>query len=192
MKTRKIILLTSIAVLAVIYAVQLAVSSRSPIKTFKLKEKPDAITITFSDKEIKLSMEGGLWYIGDEKIPADDKKILDLSDAVGTIKVLGTVSRFSSENELTRYGLNDGQTIKVTAFKGEKELRRITIGKDASSSSQTYIQLDASSDTLLASGSLRTTFDVEEDSLKLKVEQPTSSEPDLTTEENAQQETGAL
>ena len=44
-KIRKIVLLTAIAFLAAIYAVQLVTGSRSPVKNFILREKPDTIII---------------------------------------------------------------------------------------------------------------------------------------------------
>ncbi len=171
MKNRKTILLSAIAVLAAVYVLQTVLSSRSPVKLLKLKEKPDVILIEKEGKQIKLAMEGGLWYLGDNKQAADDKKAAELVDAVTSIKVLGSVSHSSSETELNRYGLADAQTIKVTVNRGEKTLRSIVIGKDASSASQTFIQLDGSSETLLAGGSIRSAFTVDEESLKLKVEE---------------------
>ena len=63
-KIRKIVLLTAIALLAAIYAVQLVTGSRSPVKNFILREKPDTIIIENSSQTVKLFYEGGLWYTG--------------------------------------------------------------------------------------------------------------------------------
>lgn len=196
MKNRKTILLTAIGVLAAIYALQTVLSSRSPVKLLKLKEKPDVILIEKEGKQIKLTMEGGLWYLGDDKKPADDNKAAELVEAVTSIKVLASVSHSSSDAELNRYGLSDGQTIKVSANKGEKPLRSIVIGKNASSESQTFIQLDGSSETVLAGGSIRSAFTVDEESLKLKVQEnaPDGASADLSagqTPAEAQSKEGA-
>ena len=59
-KIRKIVLLTAIALLAAIYAVQLVTGSRSPVKNFILREKPDTIIIENSSQTVKLFYEGGL------------------------------------------------------------------------------------------------------------------------------------
>lgn len=181
--TRKSILLLTIAVLAVVYAVQLTVTGRSPVKTFKLKEKADKITIISSDEKVLLSLEGGLWYIGEEKSAADDKKVADIVNAVSTIKTLGTISRSSSETELERYGFADVTTLEVTLEKNGKTLRTIKVGKDASGSSTTYIQLNGSSETLLATGAIRSALSVKAEDLKMKIEEPAAESPVIQPEQ---------
>ena len=73
-KIRKIVLLTAIALLAAIYAVQLVTGSRSPVKNFILREKPDTIIIENSSQTVKLFYEGVLWYTGEEKNSGDDPR----------------------------------------------------------------------------------------------------------------------
>ncbi len=174
MKTRKLILTAAIAVLAVIYAVQLALTNRSPVKTFNLKEGIDSITIETNGQAVMLSLEGGLWYAGTEKegqkSSGDDKKIEELSSAIKSIKSLSTVSRSNAQSELERYGFADLTTITVTAAKNGKTVRTIKIGKNANGSANCFIQLDNSSETLLASGSLRSVFDVTAEDLILKAD----------------------
>ncbi len=174
MKTRKLILTAAIAVLAVIYAVQLALTNRSPVKTFNLKEGIDSITVETNGQAVFLSLEGGLWYVGTEngsqKSAGDDKKIEELSSAVKSIKSLSTVSRSNAQSELERYGFADLTTITVTAAKNGKTVRTIKIGKNANGSANSFIQLDSSSETLLAGGSLRSVFDVTAEDLMLKAD----------------------
>lgn len=184
-KTRKTILIAAIAALAIIYAFLLAASGRSPVKTHKLKDKIDFISVSTGEESVSLSLEGGLWYVGDEKAAADDSKVEELSDALSQIKTLGTVSRSSAQSELERYGLADVATITVTAGSNGKTVRTVVIGKDASSSSTSYIQLDGSSETLLATGSLRSTFSVKADDLKMKTEENSEAQEDTAPQESS-------
>lgn len=184
-KTRKTILVAAIAVLAIIYAVLLAVSGRSPVKTHKLKDKIDFLSISTGEESVKLSLEGGLWYVGDEKAAADDSKAAELADALSQIKTLGTVSRSSAQSELERYGLADVATITVTAESNGKTVRTVVIGKDASSSSTCYIHLDGSSETMLATGSLRSTFSVKADDLKMKAQEKPEEQESAAQQEDA-------
>ncbi len=184
-KTRKTILIAAIAALAIIYAFLLAASGRSPVKTHKLKDKIDFISVSTGEESVSLSLEGGLWYVGDEKAAADDSKVEELSDALSQIKTLGTVSRSSAQSELERYGLADVATITVTAESNGKTVRTVVIGKDASSSSTSYIRLDGSSETLLATGSLRSTFRVKADDLKMKTQEEPEAQENATPQESS-------
>lgn len=184
-KTRKTILVAAIAALAVAYAFLLAASGRSPVKTHKLKDKIDLLSISTGEESVSLSLEGGLWYVGDEKAAADDNKVMELADAISQIKTLGTVSRSSAQSELERYGLADVATITVTAGSNGKTVRTVVIGKDASSSSTSYIRLDGSSETLLATGNLRSTFSVKADDLKMKVQEKQEAQESSAQQEDA-------
>ncbi len=186
MKTRKLILSAAIAVLAVIYAIQLVLTNRSPVKTFNLKENIDSITIETNGQTVLLSQEGGLWYVatenGIQKSAGDDKKIEELASAIKSIKKLSTVSHSNAQSELERYGFADVTTINVTATKNGKTVRTIKIGKNANGSANAFIQLDNSSETLLASGSLRSVFDVTAEDLITKNES-SQTETDKNTEQ---------
>ena len=119
--------MTAIAFLAAIYAVQLVTGSRSPVKNFILREKPDTIIIENSSQTVKLFYEGGLWYVGEEKNSGDDQKIEALVDAIKNIKTLGTVSRSPAASELDRYGFTDSQTLTVKAEKSGKTIHNIEL-----------------------------------------------------------------
>ena len=185
MKTRKLILLTAIAVLAVIYAIQLAVTGRSPVKTFKMKESPDSLTISSNGETLSLTLDGGLWYVGEEKSAADDSKVEELVAKIKAVKTLGTVSRSSAQSELERYGFADVTTIIVAAQKNEKTLRTFTIGKNAASGNS-YIRFDSSSETLLAGENLRSVFDLTADDLKMKAATQENASDSVATPENAE------
>lgn len=176
-KIRKIVLLTAIAFLAAIYAVQLVTGSRSPVKNFILREKPDTIIIENSSQTVKLFYEGGLWYVGEEKNSGDDQKIEALVDALKNIKTLGTVSRSSAASELDRYGFTDSQTLTVKAEKSGKTIRTLKIGKNSETNLSSYIRLDEKPETLLADRNLRSIFEVKAEDLEQKIEQPQSEQP---------------
>lgn len=176
-KIRKIVLLTAIALLAAIYAVQLVTGSRSPVKNFILREKPDTIIIENSSQTVKLFYEGGLWYVGEEKNSGDDQKIEALVDALKNIKTLGTVSRSSAALELDRYGFTDSQTLTVKAEKSGKTIQTLKIGKNSETNLSSYIKLDEKPETLLADRNLRSIFEVKAEDLEQKIEQPQSEQP---------------
>lgn len=151
MRTRKIVLLSAIAALVVVYVLQLVFSGGTAVKDFNLAESPDALTITkgVDGTPIKIVKDGENWLVGEKQYPADKNIIESLVNEVKNVKVLGTVSK-SSDNE--RYGLDDANVLIVKASKDGKDLRTLNVGKKASTSQQTYIQLDGSKEVLLASG----------------------------------------
>lgn len=189
LKTRKKVLVSAVLILAAIYALQVALGSRSPVKTFTFREKPDTITIQSSSQTVRLFYESGLWYVGEEKTAGDDAKIEELSDTLRNIKTLGTVSRSSAAQELDRYGFTDNQTLTVTAQKAGKPLRTLKIGKNSNTSLSSYIQLDEKAETLLSDKNLRSVFDVTEEDLKLKQEEP-EPETDQAPGQKSSQEEG--
>lgn len=189
LKTRKTVLVSAVLILAALYALQVALGSRSPVKTFTFREKPDTITIQSSSQTVRLFYESGLWYVGEEKTAGDDAKIEELSDTLRNIKTLGTVSRSSAAQELDRYGFTDNQTLTVTAQKAGKPLRTLKIGKNSDTSLSSYIQLDGKAETLLSDKNLRPVFDVTEEDLKLKQEEP-EPETDQAPGQKSSQEEG--
>ena len=189
LKTRKKVLVSAVLILDATYALQGALGSRSPVKTFTFREKPDTITIQSSSQTVRLFYESGLWYVGEEKTAGDDAKIEELSDTLRNIKTLGTVSRSSAAQELDRYGFTDNQTLTVTAQKAGKPLRTLKIGKNSNTSLSSYIHLDEKAETLLSDKNLRSVFDVTEEDLKLKQEEP-EPETDQAPGQKSSQEEG--
>jgi hypothetical protein len=156
MKTRKIILLSSIAVLAAVYAVQLAFSRPDKVRVLTVADKIDSITITRNDApSVTLRKEGEGWVIGDKKYPADQALVDDMLAPLNSLKVLGSVSKNVADE---RYGLADGAGIGVEAASGGKTVRKLIVGKDSSTSRQAYTQVDGKAEVLLVSGSLHDTF----------------------------------
>lgn len=152
MKKRKIILLCLIAILTVVYVLQLAFSGKTQVKDFYLEDNPDAIIITNSNKDTTtLVKDGDNWFINDKKFPADINSVNGILSDIKNIRSLGVVSHDSKDS---RYGFDSASAIEVTLKKEGKELRTVKIGKVSATGQQSYILLDASKDVLLASGNL--------------------------------------
>lgn len=169
MKTRKMILCAAIAVLALIYAVQLIVSGRNPIKTYSLDKEFDTITLeSVTNGTVTLTKEGDGWVVGEKAYEVDENELERIASNIRAVKSLGAVSRSTSEDAQTRFGLDDANRIKVTAFANGKVLRTLFVGKTASSGDQTYCRLDSSSETFLASGTLKDIFGATENDIRTK------------------------
>lgn len=166
MKPRKIALISAIAVLLCVYVVQLLTLGRGSVRDMKLSEAPDTIVVTQGANSVTLALENGSWVVGDKKYPADQRAAEDIAATIGDIKVLDTVAKIGSDAVLERYGLDAAKAIIVKALKGGEELRALTVGKDATTASQTYVSLQGGKDIYLASGSLRTTFGKSVDELR--------------------------
>ncbi len=162
---RRMILLGLIAVLLCVYIVQLAFRGKNNVKTLAVAEDVTKVVVAKSTGNIVVQKTDGLWYVGDEKFPAQENRALGLANSVGEIKTLGTVTS-SSDDE--RYGFTESETIKVEAFAGDKLVRTLEIGKNTATGSQSYVKIDGKSNVLLAQGNLRSTFEVSVDDIKIK------------------------
>lgn len=166
MKTRKMLLIAAVAALGCAYALVSAFSRPDSVKTLALSEKPDSIRIEArGGSPLVLSKDGDRWVVGEKKYPADASAVEALLEAAETVKVLDTVS---SGGDDERYGLADGGNLVVKAMKGGAELRRLSVGKTASTSRQSYVRLDGASEVLLVSGDLNRAFGKKQDELRDK------------------------
>ncbi len=172
MKTRKILLLSTIAVLAVVYALQLALSGPTGAKTLALKESPDSVTVrkagAAGGSDVKLGKDGSGWTVGSKAYRADGSTVDSLVDSVANLKVLGTVSRGLSPADEDRYGLADGTALELSLSKGGKVLRTLRVGKASPTGQQSYVTVDGSKEVLLVSGNLAEGFGKAEGDLRDK------------------------
>lgn len=174
---RKIILLSLIVILLVVYILQLVISGANDGYTLSLKEVPDTIVIkNKTNSEINLINTNGTWLLKDANensenanliIPANVETVKQMIDAISKINVLGLVSK-NDDNE--RYGFSDNELIKVVVQKDGKVLRTLELGKNSSTYQQVYGKIDNSKDVLLISGNPKLTFDVTFEDLKSPVE----------------------
>jgi hypothetical protein len=157
MKTRKMVLLGTIAVLACAFVIELMTSPSGAVKTVALAEKPDSIQIEKGGSKLVLAKEGDKWTVGEKKYPADIDKVDSIVNAVSTLKVFETLS---GGDDATRFGLGEKDGLTVTAWTGGKELRRIEVGKATSTARQSYVRLGGDTDILMVSGNLTQEFGV--------------------------------
>ncbi|MBR0100995.1 MAG: DUF4340 domain-containing protein [Treponema sp.] len=172
---RKIILVSAVVLLALIYIVQLISESRSSAKNFVIEKTFDTIEISSSENgNVSLKRYGDFWKVNDEE--ADSAKAKSISDALISIKTLSVISKSSSEDAIERYGFTDSQKITVKVSDNGKEYLNLEIGKDAVGGQQNYIRINGKGEIYLASGALRQKCSVKAEDLKKPVEEPKREE----------------
>lgn len=167
MKPRKIILLSLIAVLLVVYIVQLASTGRGSVTQYSLSGEPDRIVIeSAKNGKIVLTKTDDVWMLGENKqYDTLSSEVNILIDALREYSVLQTVSKGGDE---ILYGLDDESKITVSAYLGETVLCEFDVGKDASSVRQSYIRRADSSDILLVSDSFNSVFNITADDVRVR------------------------
>ena len=172
MKTRKIILLSAIGVLAAVYALQLIYQGKNKVRDDVLKRKADTIQVAYKNGTgYTLRKDADTWRL-DGGREADSYAAGRISDAVQTVKILGKVS---AGTDAQRFGFDDQTALTVTASENGSVIRTIRIGKAAGTAMQTYILLDDSQEVLLASGDLNGIFGKTEEELAAKKAEPNES-----------------
>lgn len=169
MSKRRTVLVSVIAVLAIIFIIQQIVLNISPVSKKTLKEEADTLIITGDQFTTTIEKTAdGSYVTGINRYTADSNIAEDMFENASNITVLSKLSSSSSEADNDRYGFTSLNEIKVEVKKDGKVLRTIRIGKKASTGIQTYIRLDDSDDTLLASSRMRDVFNVKEDAVRNK------------------------
>ena len=174
MWTRKIILLSAIAVLLAVYICQLALGGKN--KMLILEEPVDSVTITNGDVKLSISKDGENWFVeenGKGKLPCQLNRANGIVNAINEIKVLGSVAS-GSDADKERYGLDHG--IYVEAYVGEKLLRTLSVGKNTATGSQCYATIDGKNAVNLVQGALRSTFEITADEIIEKEKEADDSE----------------
>ena len=173
---RKLVLLAGVALLALIYVIQLIAGSRSSVKDFVIDKTFDTIEISSTDNgSVLLKRYGDFWKVGDEE--ADSGKAKMISEAARAIKTLSVISSSTSEDAIERYGFTEGQKITVKVSDNGKEYLSLEVGKDAANGQQNYVRVNGKNEIYLASGALRQRFSVKADELKApKKEEPAPQE----------------
>ena len=160
-----------IALAVVILAIALYLFLRSPDRThYELPQLPQISTsalsriqITKSGTVLSLVREGETWCILPRQYPADGAKVHRMVDALKDITLTALVSE---SREFDRYGLTDEQKITVRAWEGENEIRHVTLGKAAPSSSHTFLQPAGDHRVYHARGNLKPLFDLTEEDMR--------------------------
>lgn len=130
----------------------------------KLDEKEiSRIDITSGKESVTLTRKAADWFVGEKNYPADPVKIPPMLSAIAELRLTALVSTAKSYE---RYDLAEGKKISVTAFAGEKEVRRFDIGKVADTYQQTFVMLPGDPNVYHAMKNFRRTFEEKADALR--------------------------
>jgi hypothetical protein len=130
------------------------------------KESISKIEICKSGKSIELNKKDKKWYVGPKEYPADEAKIDNMLKLIGTVTHTALVSE--SKN-YKRYDLTDDSKIEIKAWAGDKLVRHLEIGKEASTYSHTFIKLPGDFKVYQTEGNYRSKFEDGVDELRNKV-----------------------
>ncbi len=121
-------------------------------------EKPD--TSNFS-----LVKSGGGWKIMPQGYKVDDSGVKRLLEELSGFNITTLVSESKT---YSRYGLETGEKIGITAYVGDEIVRDFDLGKTASTRRHTYVRLHGDSKVYEAQNNLRNIFDKSIDDLRDK------------------------
>ncbi|MCR5606481.1 MAG: DUF4340 domain-containing protein [Treponema sp.] len=190
MKTRKTLLLSLIVILLAIYIVQLTFGNKTNIIELTLEQEPDRIELESKESgKIELFKSSDGYVLGEKKYKTESSTVNSIVSKIKDIKILDTVSSSVNNSNENRYGLDEDNKITVKAFKDDKEIRNLVIGKTSATGSQTYALVDGEKSVKLLSGSLAAIFSSTAEQIRNKqiysyssnqLEQVTSTSQDET------------
>ena len=170
MKMKKEYLILAVIVVALVAYLVFHSSDRS---SYELPSMPDVagdtiskIEITKAGKTVIVTKKDGKWYVGPKAYPADEAKIKDMVELIQTVTHTALVSE--SKN-YERYDLTDDTKITVKAWTGEKLVRHMEIGKEASTYHHTFTKIPGDFRVYQTTGSYESKFDQDADELRDKV-----------------------
>ncbi len=162
MKSRKeYVILAGVVVLLILYLL-LRHSDRTLYELPEIShletEEISRLEIHTSDASIRLEKQDDQWVLMPQARPAEesevDKMLADLSDL--------TLTALVSESEsYSRYQLTAAEKIQVKAWRGDKRVRELAIGKTAPSRRHTFVRLGDDPNVYHARNNLRSRFDQE-------------------------------
>ena len=123
------------------------------------------IEIKAPDETITLTRQDDAWTVGSRPYPANERLVDTMLNAISGLEVSALAS--GSEN-YARYSLDEASAIRVTAWEGENPVRSFSVGKAASTQSNTFITLDDRPQIYLSERNLRMTFDKSSDMFRDK------------------------
>lgn len=114
------------------------------------------VSVKKKDAEINLEKVDDKWRVGAENFPADNSQVEKMLEEITglTLTVLA-----SETGEYAIYELDEKNRIEVEVYKGDSRLRKVVIGKPASSYRHTFVMLDDDNRVFHAAGNFRAVFD---------------------------------
>jgi hypothetical protein len=121
------------------------------------------ITIERSTGSIELQKREGSWRILPEGYAADPGTVGSMVSALAELSMTALVSESES---YSRYELDEPERIRVTAYAGDKEARRVDVGKQDEGRRSSFVLLSGDKRVWSSSLNLRSLFDKEKDKLR--------------------------
>lgn len=121
----------------------------------KVSEITD-ISLSKNDTIISIKKKGDGWVLSDKEYLADKSKIDNILDAIRKIELTALVSE---NKDLARYELDPANKISVQAKKEEKLLRKLDVGKTATTYNHTFVRLEGDDKVYQAKGDFKPYFD---------------------------------
>jgi hypothetical protein len=109
------------------------------------------LVIKQGETKTTLVREEGRWLILPERYPADPALVTEMVDGVGALSLTALASE---SRKYALYELEDAEATEVTLYNGDAPVRRILIGKGASSGRHSFVRLDTDHRVFHASGVL--------------------------------------
>jgi hypothetical protein len=114
------------------------------------------IAVRKKDSEITLEKDNGTWRVGKQKYPADTAGVENMLKDISGL----TLTALASESKnYSLYELDEDHVIEVDAYENGTRVRRIRVGKTASSYRHTFVMVDDDPRVFHAAGNLRSAFD---------------------------------
>jgi hypothetical protein len=118
-------------------------------------EDVSKISISSKDSNIILIKGGDGWLIAPQNYPADETAVNNLVRIIAELKLTALVSE--SKN-YSIYELDKNNSIEVESYAGDKVLRKISIGKPASSYRHNFVMLGDDYRVYHAEGNMKNEF----------------------------------
>lgn len=156
-KREYIILAAIIAVLSIYLLMKRNSNMHYSLPELEKIDKKDItkFVIKKADSEITLLKKGDRWVISPQNFPANSEIAGKMEDEIGSLTITDLVSE--SKNDVL-YDLNKEKRIEVSAYKGDQILRKVEIGKLASSYRHTFLKVENDSRVFHAQGDLANIF----------------------------------
>lgn len=120
------------------------------------EDKANEIILTNNNNVLRLYKKGDKWVINDEAFLADSSIVFHLEDKMKELKIIDFIS---SKPHYARFDLTPEKAIRITIKKDDEIKRDVLIGKNSSTSRQTYIKFYDKPEVYLASGNLTSEYD---------------------------------
>jgi hypothetical protein len=119
-------------------------------------EEISKLTINNKGLEIILIKDNDRWLVGDRKYPANSSIVNKMLDDITSLKLTALASE---SNNYNTYELDMKKRIELTAYSEATPVRKIIIGKPASSYRHTFVMIGDDHRVFHASGNIRNDFD---------------------------------